>query len=384
MAAVTGPGEGEVPGWWAERNNKQAAQLLNLLQAAKPVEKTGAPSLPHLGGDHPKPQGLLVAMLFGPFVWPVDSETQLANDAETLKQEAKFYEDQAMEARRRADQVFGGGAWEGESAQAAEAAYSQAVSAKFDQSEVARVGSGLLARASSDVERTKRQMTGESDAAHKEAEVFLRSGSGQSIAAVGAIVSQHRTMIQAQSADLHGHVANDTRLFTQKFPQSPGGGLQVKQAGGNGLTSDPSPDGGGPAPGRPAPGGPLPGLASGHSPGGENIPLVPGGRTVGHSPDGGPAPVPHSPLTSLMGAGSGLPSLPSVPGGGGGSGLPFSGLQGLLGGFGGFPGGGCRVRGAWLRRRLRRRCRRWGWISGGDWRLARRRRVRSRRCRRLL
>ena len=342
MAAVTTPGEGDLPGWWAERNNKQASQLLNLLQAAKPVQKMGAPSLPHVGGDHPKPQGVLVELLFGPgqFVWPEDSETQLATDAETLKQEAKFNEDQGMEARRYADQVFSG-AWEGESAQAAEEAYRQAVSAKFEQSEIARVGSGLLARASSDVERTKRQMTAESDAAHKEAEAFLRSGSGQSIAAVAAIVSQHRTMIQAQSADLHSHVADDTLLFTNKFPESPGGGLQVKPAGGNGITSDHSPDGGDPgAGGPPPPGSPLSGLTSDHSPGGDRVPLVPGGRAVGHSPDGGPGPAPHSPLTSLMGAGSGLPSLPSVPGGGGGSGLPFSGLQGLLGGFGGFPGGG--------------------------------------------
>ena len=253
MAAVTGPGEGDVPGWWAERNNKQASQLLNLLQAAKPVQKMGAPSLPHVGGDHPKPQGVLVELLFGPgqFVWPEDSETQLATDAETLKQEAKFNEDQGMEARRYADQVFSG-AWEGESAQAAEEAYRQAVSAKFEQSEIARVGSGLLARASSDVERTKRQMTAESDAAHKEAEAFLRSGSGQSIAAVAAIVSQHRTMIQAQSADLHSHVADDTLLFTKSSRESPGGGPQVKQAG-DGITSDRSSPGDAPAPGPPGP-----------------------------------------------------------------------------------------------------------------------------------
>ena len=138
------------------------------------------------------------------------------------EQEAKFHEEQALEARRYADQVFSGGAWVGESAEAAETAYRQAASAKFDQAEIARVAKGLLARASSDVERTKRKMTEESDAAHQEAEAFLRGGSGQSIAAVGAIVSKHRSGIQVQSADLHAHVANDTLLFTNKFPLKPG------------------------------------------------------------------------------------------------------------------------------------------------------------------
>ena len=106
------------------------------------------------------------------------------------------------------------------------------------------------------------KMTAESDAAHQEAEAFLRSGSGQSIAAMAAIVSQHRTMIQAQSADLHSHVANDTLLFTNRFPQSPGGGLQVKQAGG-GITPDQSTDpADAPAPGPPGPS-PAPGLNGG-------------------------------------------------------------------------------------------------------------------------
>lgn len=347
MAAVTTPGEGDVPGWWAERNNKQASQLLNLLEAAKPVQKMGVPSLPHVGGDHPKPQGLLVELLFGPgqFVWPVDSETQLAKESETREQNAKFHEDQGMEALRYADQVFSGGAWEGESAQAAEQAYKEAASLRFEQAEIARVGGFLIGRVSSDVERTKRQMTAESDVAHKEAEAFLRSNSGQSIAAVAAIVSQHRMMIQAHSADLHGHVANDTLLFTSKFPESPGGGLQVKQAGdgGTGTSPDPWSDSGTPPPGPPAPGhapsphggGPKPDAWSG-GPGG--IPGS-GGPTPQQWSDSPPRPG-HNPLTSLMGAGSGLPSLPNLPGGGSGGGLPFSGLQGLMGGFGGFPGGG--------------------------------------------
>ena len=186
-------------------------------------------------------------------------------------------------------------------------------------------------------------MTEESDAAHQEAEAFLRGGSGQSIAAVGAIVSKHRSGIQVQSADLHAHVANDTLLFTNKFPLSPGGGgPKVKQAGGAGGGSTPDQSTDPPAPGPPGPPSHAPGLNGGgirpdaSTPGPGGVPQVPGGRIPGHSWDAAPHPG-HGPLTSLLGAGTGLPSLPT---GGGGSGFPFSGFQGLLGGLRRFPGRG--------------------------------------------
>ena len=341
MGVLTGPGGGEVPAWWAERNNKQASQLLNMLEAAKSVGKMGAPSLPRVGGDHPKPQGLLVELLFGPgqFVWPPDSETQLAKDADTLGQEERFHEEKGLESRQAADRVFSGGAWAGKSADAAEAAYRKAASARFYQAEIARVAKGLIGRVAGDVERTKRKMTEESDAAHQEAEKFLKSGSGKSIAAVAAIVSKHRVAIQAQSADLHANVANDTLLFTDQFSLSPNGGSgpKVEQAG-NDLTPDHSTDpAGAPAPGPPGSPSTAPGVngvrPDASTPGPAGPPQLPGGRIPGHSSDGGPGPVPRGPLTSLLGAGSGLPSL---PGGGGGTGFPMS----LLSGFGGFPGGG--------------------------------------------
>lgn len=340
MAAVTGPGAGAVSGW-AQRNNEQASQLLHLVEAAKPFQTTGIPTLPHIGGDHPKPQGLFVELLFGPgeFVWPVDSETQLANDADALAQQEKFHEEKAEEASDYAKQVFSNYWTAGAGAEAAETAYKQAVAARLDQAEVCKVAKGLLARAASDVERTKRKMADESDAAHHEIDAFLRSGTGQSIAQVAVILSKHRMMIQAHSADLHSHVANDTHLFTQRFAQSPGGGLKGKEAGGSGLAPDDST----PAPGPPAPdpapaangGGLRPDSSSG-VPGG--ISQVPGGRVPGHSSDAASRPSP-GPLPSLLGSGGGLPGLPGMPTGVG-SGFPTLGLQGLLGGFGGFPGAG--------------------------------------------
>ena len=251
-----------------------------------------------------------------------------------MMRSSEVTEDQALEARRYADQVFSGGSWVGKSAQAAEAAYMEAVALKLETAEIYRVGGFLLGRVAGDVERTKRWMFNENKVAHEEVEAFLRSGSGQSIAQIAAILAPHRMMIQEHSADLHSHVANDTLLLTNKFPQSPGGGLQVKQAGEQGLgqsSDDP--------PGSPAPAGgpPQQGLGA-SSDGPPSTPkAIPGDRGLGPTSPAAPPPG-RNPLTSLMGAaGGGLPSLPSMPSSGdGGSGFPMS----LLSGFGGFPGGG--------------------------------------------
>lgn len=136
MAATSRNG-GTVPTWWAERNDKQAERLLNLLNAAKPISKL-ASGAPHLGGggDHPKPQGQFVHVLFQPFVWSQDSETQLAHDADTLLDESTLYEDKAMEARQAASRVFDGGSWVGESADAAQSAYNDVAAIKDHQAEV--------------------------------------------------------------------------------------------------------------------------------------------------------------------------------------------------------------------------------------------------------
>ncbi|WP_373191318.1 hypothetical protein, partial [Mycobacterium marinum] len=67
---------------------------------------------------------------FQPLVWPEDSETQLARDSDTLLEESMLYEDKAIDARRAASQVFNGGSWVGESADAAQAAYNEAAAIK--------------------------------------------------------------------------------------------------------------------------------------------------------------------------------------------------------------------------------------------------------------
>jgi hypothetical protein len=339
MGETTGP-SGDIPAWWAERNNKQAERLLKLFDATKPMSKL-ASGLPHLGGgggDHPKPQGPYVHVLFQPFVWPQDSETHLANDADTLLDESKLFEDNAMDARQAANGVFDGGSWVGEGADAARTAYNEAAATKFHQADISRVASGLFQRASSDVGMTKRHMSKESDAAHKEIQAFLRNGSGQSVAQVAVILGVHRTAIQGYSSELQGFATQYTTQFTNHFKEDGPGGPKVRQAG-NGT--DQSSDGDTP----PGPAGPNTspatsgsGLASDPSSGGEGpLPGLPGGISTRHSSDGVPRPS-HNPLTSLLGGG--LPNFPSMPGGGSGGGIPgLQGLQGMMGGLGGFPGG---------------------------------------------
>ena len=163
MAAAVNPRlNGGVPEWWAQRNNKQAERLLKLFGTANAISKMAA-GMPHTGGraDHPKPQGPFVSLLFQPFVWPVDSETNLAADSDTLMDESKFYEDRAMDIRQAIGRVFDGGSWEGEGADAARAAYNEAAAIKFHQAEIGRVASGLFKRASDDVAATKKRMFSE-------------------------------------------------------------------------------------------------------------------------------------------------------------------------------------------------------------------------------
>lgn len=226
MAAAVNPeSNGDLPRWWAERNNKQAERLLKSVNKPKPVE---TPVLPHVGGDHPRPQGFFVKFLFQPYVWPEDSETLLNNDGDKLLDESNFHEDKAMDARQASNGVFDSGAWVGESADAARAAYSEAASLKFHQAEISRVASGLIKRAAADVASTKKRMFDENKQAHQEADTFLRRGSGDSLAQVAVILGRHRATIQGYSSELEGFAAQYTIQFTNWFAESPGGGVTTQ------------------------------------------------------------------------------------------------------------------------------------------------------------
>lgn len=330
---------GDFPEWWAERNNKQAERLLRVVSRG-PVRNIQPPSLPHLGSDHPRPQGPFVNFLFQPNVWPEDSETRLFNDAGTLSDESKSFEGDAMDAQQAANGVLNGGSWVGKSADAAYEAYKEAVSIKFRQAEISKVASGLFKRAGEDVASIKKHMFEQNKQAHQEAEAFLKSGSGQSLAQVAVILGVHRTTIQGYSSELQGYATQYATQFTNHFKLDGPGGPKFKQAGQDGAKPDQSTDG---PPGVPDPnipgsqggGGPRPAAST---PGQESSgPPILGGPRPAHSSD--PLTPPrHNPLTSLMGGG--LPGFPSVPGGGSGGGIPgLQGLQGLMGGFGRLPGG---------------------------------------------
>ncbi|WP_232538319.1 hypothetical protein [Mycobacterium intracellulare] len=339
MAELTNPGGDEFPTWWAERNNKQAERLLKVVNRG-PLRNIQPPSLPHLGSDHPRPQGPFVNFLFQPNVWPEDSETRLFNDSDALLDESKVHEGNGMDAQQAANGVLNGGSWVGKSADAAYEAYKEAVAIKFHQAEISRVASGLFKRAGEDVASIKKHMFEQNKQAHQEAEAFLKSGSGQSLAQVAVILGVHRTAIQGYSSELQGYGTQYATQFTNHFKEGGPGGPKFKQAGQNGSTdqsSDPNTPPG--PPGPPDPNLPPPakggGLHTDQSGGQLPAPGAPSGHTF-PSTDGA-APPRHNPLTSLMGGG--LPSLPSMPGGGSGGGLPMGPLQGLMGGFGGFPGG---------------------------------------------
>lgn len=330
---------GELPTWWVERNNKQAERVLRAFTPAKSLSKL-APTVPHVGGDHPRPQGLFVHVLLPPFVWPADSETLMKSDSEMLKDASKSFDDAARDVQQAANSVLNGGAWVGESADAAYDSYREAMAIKFRQADIADAASDFIGRAARDVGSTKKSMYNENKQAHEEIEKFLRSGSGQSLGQVAVILGVHRTTIQGYSSDLQGFIGQYTVQFSNHFKEGgPGDGPTFNQAGHgtdnstNPPSTDPSlatPPGTNPVTDQPVPNGvkdPL-GLGRGHH-----------GLSTG-SPDTSPTtPVrpSHNPLTSLMGGG--LPSMPSMPGGAGGGGLPMGPLQGLMGGFGGFPGG---------------------------------------------
>lgn len=336
MATVIGPnGDGvEVADWWAERNKEQAARLLRVVNRG-PVRSIQPASLPHVSSDHPRPQGAFVRFLFQPYVWPEDSETALNAAADQCAEDFKLHDGGATTIRQAANRVFDGGSWVGKSGDAGRAAQFEAASIKDFEAEINRVASGLIRRGAEDVAGIKRHMFEVNKQAHQEAFAFLRSGSGQSLAQLAVVLGAHRATIQGYSSELQGYATQYATQFTNHFKLGGPGGPKFKQAGGR--TGDHSPDGADTAPpGDPA-SGPPPGVAADHSPSGDKIPLVPGGRTVAHSPEANPPPSRYNPLTSLIGGG--LPSLPSMPGGGSGGGLPMGPLQGLMGGFGGLPGG---------------------------------------------
>ncbi|WP_196760418.1 hypothetical protein, partial [Mycobacterium avium] len=218
MATVIGPnGDGvEVADWWAERNKEQAARLLRVVNRG-PVRSIQPASLPHVSGDHPRPQGAFVRFLFQPYVWPEDSETALNAAADQCAEDFKLHDGGATTIRQAVNRVFDGGSWVGKSGDAGRAAQFEAASIKDFEAEINRVASGLIRRGAEDVSSIKRHMFEVNKQAHQEAFAFLRSGSGQSLAQVAVVLGVHRATIQGYSSELQGYATQYATQFTNHF-----------------------------------------------------------------------------------------------------------------------------------------------------------------------
>ena len=85
----------------AERADSEAARLLKDFNAAKPVPKNYMPSLGMPGGGdiHLQP-GKFTGYLVGPGVWPMESESELAQAATKLKKLSEHHQDAAWAAER--------------------------------------------------------------------------------------------------------------------------------------------------------------------------------------------------------------------------------------------------------------------------------------------
>lgn len=334
MAVVTGSAEA-----WAERNKEQAGQLLKIFAKAKTsaeVPTIGTALLS--GGDHPRPQGLFASALFPPFVWPEDSETALHGRAEAESERQRMREGQADDVHSARNAVFTQGVWQGEGADAADAAYAKLEQKLNESAAASRLAKRLIGQAASDVERTKRLMSQANKAMHDEIEKYLRSGSGQSLAQIAVITGRYRAIVQSHMADLHTYATQYTTRMLGNFPLTPEGG-KAKPANG---TTEESTD---PAPEIPPKGDDAVGIRghSGASSGPPETNGISGPPHTRQSTDGSGAPLQSGPgrgLPSPLGSGSGLPmsGVPSMPGAGGGGGSPISGLQGLLSGIGFNPG----------------------------------------------
>ena len=238
--------------------------------------------------------------------------------------------------------MFSGGAWVGESADAAETAYRKAASAKFDQAEIA---TGCQGPHRACVERCRAHET-QDDRGKR-----CRAPRGRGVSRErqwpvdrgrGGYREQASRRRFKRSPPTCTPTSPMTPSFYEPIPAKPGRRRSESRTSGrrsNAGSFDRPADP--PAPGPPGSPSPSSGREwrrtrpDASTPGPAGPPQLPGGPISGHSSDGGPHPG-HGPLTSLLGAGTGLPSLPrrwwrwvSVVG-----------LPGVAGWFGRFSGRG--------------------------------------------
>lgn len=355
----------------AEVANSQAAKLLEKFNAAKPtVPDNYVPGLGMPGGGdiHLQP-GLFTGSLIGPGVWPSESESGLSQTADKLKKLREHHREAAAAAERSRDDVFSpGGHWtDGAGADAAYEHYEAEHRAHNAVVDVLDEVSGTQGELSKLIRLGKRNIRDAHDAAHQEIEKYLNAPNGVSTGQIAVTLTKYRTLIEEHRTELHGWMAEQTSMLTNKFdiPEAPPGSPSDQDKSGddsgrntgdstgdpNTPTTDPvqstgnhgdghgrdtgASDGPGaaaqPDQGLPTAVGPLRGTAEPNvgANGSTKAPSMPSPPSMG-SGGGGSGGGGSSPLSSLgsgMG-GSGMQGMSGGAKGVGGMSSPASGLQG--------------------------------------------------------
>ena len=341
----------------AEVANSQAAKLLDKFDAAKPtlpdnyVPGLGMPG----GGDIHLQPGLFTSSLISPGVWPTESESGLSQAADKLKKLSEHHRQASAAAERARDDVFSpGGHWsDGAGADAAYEHYEAEHRAHNAVVDVLDEVASSQRRLSDLIRLGKRNIRDAHDAAHQEIEKYLNAPNGVSTGQIAVILTKYRTLIEEHRTELHGWMAEQTSMLTNKFgiPEAPPGSpsSQDKPADDSGRntgdsTGDPSthaPDpvrstgNHGDGHGRDTGASDGPGAAA--QPGDQGLPTALG-------PLRGTA-EPNVPAASGGSKSPSMPSMPSPPsmgsggGSGGGGSSPLSSLGSGMGGMQGMPGG---------------------------------------------
>jgi len=334
--------------------NSQAAKLLEKFNAAKPtmpdnyVLGLGMPG----GGDIQLQPGMFTGSLIGPGVWPTESESGLSQTADKLKKLSDQHRQASAAAERSRDDVFSpGGHWsDGAGADAAYEHYDAEHKAHNAVVDVLDEVASSQGRLSDLIRLGKRNIRDAHDKAHQEIEKYLNAPNGVSTGQIAVTLTKYRTLIEEHRANLHGWMAEQTSMLTNKFdvPEAPPGSPPQ-----NGESEDQGHHRADPTDGSTTePAGsthvPHPGSDGYHK--GDITDGSNGSDATGQVP-GLPDPLttPYQRATPTEGAGTpkppSMPSMPSPPsmgsggGSGGGGSSPLSSLGSGMGGMQGMPGG---------------------------------------------
>lgn len=165
-------------------------------------------------------EGTYTPYLFGPQVWPTDSETELARAAEELKERTTRYAAAADDTRLLADRVFQDW-WMGQDGVETdeELLYRQHESLRRLAEASEAVAAGYR-RLSQGVSRTKRLMQEAHDNAHREIAAAVETHIGAEIELAAPILVNYRALIEGYATELRHLVADELQCLTQRFGDS--------------------------------------------------------------------------------------------------------------------------------------------------------------------